>query len=124
MDEFQQIALWKKEKEAREELKKQAFQAESKERLKKILRKKMTTIMIGSLSAIEEKLGFLWGKDSEEELTEGQKYVGELFQQLRSQILDIGNTQIRNAETEVETYTVEWNRYNYTFEVKPKEQGQ
>lgn len=122
MDEFQQMALFKKEKEAQKELNKKNYQVDSKERLKKIVATKMRTVMIGALSAIEEHLGFLWGHNSEEELTDGQAYVAELYQLLRSQILDNGNTQIRNAQTEIDMYTVEWNRYTYQFDVKPKEE--
>ena len=36
------------------------YKAESKDRLSKILKKKIQTTMIGALSTIEENFGFLW----------------------------------------------------------------
>jgi hypothetical protein len=83
----------------------------------------MQTVMIGALSAVEEKFGFLWGQGSEQPLTKNQILLSDIFQVLRSQILDIGNAQIRNAETEIDTYDVEWNRYQYHFKLDQGTKG-
>ena len=50
-----------REKSDYEQLKKDKFKNDSKERLSKILKKKVETTMIGALSSIEEHFGFLWG---------------------------------------------------------------
>ena len=40
------------------------FKYDSKERLSKILKKKVETTMIGALSSIEEHFSFLWSSDN------------------------------------------------------------
>ena len=63
--------------------------------------------MIGSLSTIEEQFGFLWGFDiSESERTAEQKKIHEIYEDTRAKILDRGNTQIRNLETEFINYDI------------------
>lgn len=54
------------------------------------------TTMIGSISKIEKVFGPFWGfgKDPEER-TEKQDKIYSLFMELREQILDLGNEQIR-----------------------------
>lgn len=54
------------------------------------------TTMIGAISKIEEKFGQFWGFGKpEEERTDRQKKVHDLFMELREEILDLGNEQIR-----------------------------
>lgn len=95
------------------------YEQKSKEKLSVSMQKKIKTTMIGSLSSIEEHLGFLWGHNSEEPLTAQQEEYKLLYEDLRSEILDKGNTQIRNTESELMTYKVTWNRYKYQIPVKP-----
>ena len=83
---------YKQEKEDR-------FKENSKQRLYKISSKKIQTTMIGALSSIEAHLGFMWGHGSEEDLTPEQEHLRELYDKVRSEILDRGNHQIRNMET-------------------------
>ena len=54
------------------------------------------TLMIGSIDRIEDKLGDLWGhfKEDDEEITEKEEELYELFMELRESILDFGNQQI------------------------------
>ena len=91
----------------------------SKERLLKIGKKKIQTTMIGALSTIEKHLGFLWGHESSEELTPEQEHLKELYDLVRSEILDRGNNQARNLETEFSAYDIKWLRYQITLPVKP-----
>ena len=51
------------------------FKEVSKERLLKISKKKIQTTMIGALSTLEEKFGFLWGRDNKESLTPEQEHM-------------------------------------------------
>ena len=90
----------------------------SKERLLKISKKKIQTTMIGALSTIEKHFGFLWGHESGEALTPEQEHVKQLFDEVRSEILDRGNNQARNLEAEFNNYEINWLRYQITLPVK------
>ena len=96
-----------------------------KTRLHNIAATKIKTTMIGSLNAVEKKFGFLWGLDEDgnkitNELSDDQLYMKRLFDELRSEILDNGNNQIRNFGTEIEQYDIMWNRYHIDFLIKPE----
>ena len=90
----------------------------SKDRLLKISKKKIQTTMIGALSTIEKHFGFLWGHESGQELTPEQEHVKQLFDEVRSEILDRGNNQARNLEAEFNNYEINWLRYQITLPVK------
>ena len=68
--------------------------------------------MIGALSTIEAHFGFLWGQDESDELSPEQEHMKEIYYQVRSEILDRGNNQVRNLETELNQYDIKWNRYH------------
>ena len=97
-------------------IREQKYRSDSKERLAKILKKKVQTTMIGALSSIEEHFGFLW--DSNGELSEQQKLMYDLYQKLRSEILDKGNTQARNVDAELSQYDIKWLRYSVNIPVR------
>jgi len=113
-----------REKSDYEQLKKDKFKNDSKERLSKILKKKVETTMIGALSSIEEHFGFLWGASggpvSDQDLTEEQKIMYEAYQKVRSEILDKGNTQSRNIDAELNQYEINWLRFTMNIPVKEK----
>ena len=93
----------------------------SKDKLFKAARKKIQTTMIGSLSTLESSFGFLWGFDvAEEDKTVEQKKVYEIYEEARAQILDRGNTQIRNLESEFVNYDIVRKKHYITLPVKPK----
>ena len=75
--------------------------------------------MIGALSSIEDHLCFLWGHKSDEALSEEQEKMRQLYEELRSEILDKGNTQMRNIDAELTQYDINWNRYQYQIPIKP-----
>ena len=91
----------------------------SKDRLKKNCKKKVQTTMIGALSSIEDHLGFLWGHKVDDVLSDDEEKMRQIYEDLRSEILDKGNTQIRNIDAEFSQYDVTWNRYQYRIPVKP-----
>ena len=64
--------------------------------------------MIGALSTIEASFGFLWGFSLEEEpdITPEQRHLKNIYEDARAQILDRGNTQIRNLEIEFADYEI------------------
>ena len=105
-----------KEKANYKEMREEKYRADSRDRLSKILKKKIETTMIGALSSIEEHLGFLWdAKDGQ--LTEDQVYMKDLYQKVRSEILDKGNTQARNVDAELSQYDVKWLKYTIKMPV-------
>lgn len=84
----------------------------SKDKLFKAAKKKVQTTMIGALSTIEENFGFLWGIHiPEDQRTEEQRKIQELFEEARAKILDRGNTQIRNLEVEFVNYDITRKKY-------------
>ena len=97
--------------------KKSKYKTESKERLKKIARKKIQTTMIGALDTIEKHLSFLWEDDSEQ-----SEQLREIYASVRQEILDRGNDQIRNLDNELNQYDIEWLRYHLTLPVKRRNQ--
>ena len=98
--------------------KKDILNERSKTRLKKEIKKKIQTTMIGSLSSIEKYFGFLWGEESDGELTKDQIRMRDIFEDMRTEILDKGNIQIRNADAEIESYDVTWNKYQMNLPIK------
>ena len=91
----------------------------SKDKLFKAAKKKIQTTMIGSLSTLESSFGFLWGLDiAEEDKTSEQKKVYEIYEEARAQILDRGNTQIRNLESEFVNYDIIRKKHYITLPVK------
>lgn len=106
-------------KSAREERNKEV----SRDKLFKIAKKKIQTTMIGALSTIEESFGFLWGMGfPEEERSEEQKKIQELYEDARAKILDRGNTQIRNLESEFVNYDI--NRKKYLINLPMIKEGE
>tara|TARA_R100000008_G_scaffold41113_2_gene23669 strand:- start:4507 stop:4875 length:369 start_codon:yes stop_codon:yes gene_type:complete len=114
MENFDKLIRKKSEyKEVRTE----KFRYDSKERLSKILKKKVETTMIGAISSIEDHFSFLWLADDSEMTTE-KKFMYETFQKVRSEILDKGNTQARNVDAELNQYEIKWMRYSMDIPVK------
>ena len=91
----------------------------SKDSLFKSCKKKIQTTMIGALSTLEESFGFLWGFEGpEDELTKEQEHLKDIYEEARAKILDRGNTQIRNLESEFAGFEITKKRYKYTIPVK------
>lgn len=80
------------------------YTQESKDRLLKILKQKVTTSFIGAISEIEARFP---------NVKSDPKWAD-----LRNAILTNGNAQIRSIERELEQYDVKWNRYQYNFIVR------
>ena len=97
------------------------YKVDSKERLSKILKKKIETTMIGALSSIEEHFGFLWEAAQGSTPSEEQAIMKDLFQKVRSEILDKGNNQARNVDAELSQYSVEWLKYSMKIPVISKD---
>jgi len=99
------------------------FKQDSRDRLSKILKKKVETTMIGALSSIEDHFAFLWtSKDGG--ISPEQKIMYDTFQKVRSEILDKGNTQSRNVDAELAQYEVKWLRYQTSMPVISRKTGE
>jgi hypothetical protein len=83
----------------------------SKQRLLKSLIKKIQTTMIGSIASIESYMN---------NYMDDPEFM-DLFTQLREEILDKGNEQIRLLKNELREYTINWNRYEYKMSINSRE---
>ena len=114
MDNFDQMRQDKADYKQKRE---QKYLVDSKTRLSKIVTQKVKTTMIGSLSSVEEHFGFLWeGEDEQSKMMKG------IFENMRSAILDKGNTQMRNVEAELSQYECKWLKYQVTIPFKKIEE--
>ena len=115
---YQIVATRHKQKEAKDE----KYREKSKKRLSSIISTKIKTSFIGAISSCEKNFGFLWGHGkNEEELTDQELQMKELWEEIRTEILDNGNTQLRAASNEIENYSINWDRYSIGLNLKDKE---
>jgi hypothetical protein len=94
----------------------------SRERLLKIIEKKIRTTMIGALAAIEETIGReLWGhgKPDKNCTPEELRWRGIWLEKVRPAILNNGNSQLRAMQAEVVLYDMMWNGYRKIYLIKP-----
>jgi hypothetical protein len=98
---------------------KEQYKEDSRYRLLKIIKKKLLTTTIGSLSVVEEEIGRpLWGHGlPESECSPEQLAWRKIWESCRNKILNNGNNQIRAVEKEIPQYTVKWERYNTVMPV-------
>ena len=84
----------------------------SRQKLKAAIRHKIKRTFVEALNAVEA------------ELTHEEK---ERFKRIRGKILSVGNDQIRNMETELERYNIEFIPYQIKIlplDKRPKELGE
>lgn len=97
------------------------YRHQSKHRLQKIIEKKINTTMIGAISIIEEKFGFLWGQGKPtNQLTERELEMLTLKDEIRTEILNNGNNQKRAAVAEINQYDIEWKRHHMDLAVEQR----
>lgn len=99
---------YKKERE-------QKFKEFSNNRLYNITKKKIQTTMIGALATVEKYFGPL--------LEGGSRDIKRAFEEARSEILDKGNAQIRNLESEFNNYDIIWKKNNIVLPFLEKKQN-
>lgn len=78
------------------------------------IEKKFQTTTIGSLARIENYFGFLWGHN-EDMITIEQSDNRQIWQDLRDDILDHGNYQMRAALTDLRKFIQEENKSKIVF---------
>lgn len=82
-------------------LKQEKNKEASRTKLVKIVEAKIKTTMIGALASIEKHFQFLWEDDGPE-----AREMKELYAELRAEILDKGNGQIRKLEAELNGFEI------------------
>lgn len=87
---------------------------ESVNKLTNNVEKRFQTTMIGSLARIEEYLGFVWGHN-QDMLSVQQADNRQVWQDLRDDILDHCNYQMRGALTDIRKYLQEEAKEQVTF---------
>lgn len=93
-----------------------------RERLKKIAKTKIQTTMIYPLNQFEISFGHLWGFGKKEEnLTNDEKANRMKWNEIRDNILNMGNRQIRGFCNELNLHEVIWQRYTTEFIVIGKQ---
>ena len=88
------------------------YRLNSRKRLLTNVSTKFKTTMIGSLAAFEKRFGHIWESDPA---------WRRIWEEVRTEILDLGNKNLRAAEQEISEYTVSWNRYQTEFRITHKE---
>ena len=110
------MSLTKKSKEASQA----RYAEESRKRLDKIISTKLNTTFIGALSSFEKNFGFLWGHDKKEsERTVEEKQLFEIWQNVRTEVLNNGNNQLRSLRNELQNHNISWNRHTLVMTAKP-----
>lgn len=95
----------------------EAYLEESNNRLRDICIKKIDTTMIGALDAIESEIALF-----SENLADSDKIkLRGLYSKVRSRVLDNGNNQKRAIVEEFKHYTIDWQKYKITMQVKSKD---
>lgn len=113
MDEHSRLASIRKNKDLEKD---KRYKEDSRERLKQICLTKIKTTMIGAVESIENRFKEYYVKDGKP--TNEQLILEKIFADIRTEILDKGNQQIRNLETEFEQYVIEWKRFTLQLPVK------
>ena len=116
MDKLHKIVEDRKRKLAESHI----YEDRSKERLWAIVKGKCETIMIGALSEFEEKFGRLWAHGDQNK-TDKQAAVQKIWKECRKEILDNGNSKIRDLKKEIDEYSVSWTRKNYEAKIERKD---
>jgi hypothetical protein len=82
--------------------------------------KRIETTMIGALSRFEQSFGGQWGhfKGEDEELTEAEEKLEDLWSYTRNSILDHGNKQIRALASDIRKQNSPEIKFNYKLYTK------
>lgn len=82
--------------------------------LKDEIKKRIETVMIGSIVAIEKEMGYLFGQD-EKNPTREQLAIKKQFLKARTRILNLGNKEIEKLSEDFKKYDIKGPRYTYKW---------
>lgn len=92
---------------------------EFRRRLKKIIGIKFNTTMMCPIAQFEMAFGHLWGHGKNiDELNADEAMYREKWEAVRKITLDNGNSQKRNAWSEIDMHDVSLRQYHMTFKMK------
>jgi hypothetical protein len=113
-DSIEQLHILKLKQKECSEIK---FLQYIKNRLKSIAKKKFTTCFIFAISEFEKVWGQeLWGHGlPDNKLTDSQRANKIRWEQVRRDILDKGNNQLRGFESEIDIHNISFKGYKITF---------
>lgn len=89
------------------------------EDLTKEIEKRLQTLMIGSLSRFENAFGYLWNHGDEPRTQSEADFLNK-WKNLRNELLNHGNNQIRLALDELDSFFYENSKYRYNYKFIPK----
>ena len=95
-----------------------------KKRILKQIHSRFQTTMIGSLARFEDTFGYLWGHNGNEQLTERQEEFLEMWNYVRTAILNHGSKQMRECVDDMIAHMDEElhiNRYNFLIQPPAEE---
>lgn len=91
--------------------------------LLRVVERKLKTSFIGALSQFEQRFGHLWGHNlPDNRLTQAQRDMRPVWDEVRRAVLTNGNNQVRAAEQEFQLFAIR--RLPFEAEFKPVEDGQ
>lgn len=79
--------------------------------------KRFQTLMIGAISRVEKSFGYLWNHGSDP-TNETQASFRQKWDNLRTELLNHGNNQIRLAINSIEDYLDGNNKFSYQYNFK------
>ena len=85
-----------------------------KNNIEYILRKKIETTMIGALARFEDGFGDIWGIDNDNPTQEQLRYR-IIWENIRNEILDHGNNQLRKGISELRGTRDDKIKYSYYY---------
>lgn len=94
----------------------------SKKQLNSQIENRIKTTFIGAIDSFEKAFGHLWGINKKQnERTEEEKQMYSLWLDVRHEILDKGNTQLRVIGKDLDNYTVSFNGIKTILRIKENE---
>jgi len=118
---FRKISRFREELDVRQTEEKSR---RAKERLMNLIQKRFKTTFVGAISAFEEAFGEKWGdRLPESELNDEEYHNRKIWENVRNDIFNKGNNQMRAALSELEEYTVNKNDYVTNLKMKDKKEG-
>lgn len=89
-------------------------------KIEKNIKKRILTTTIGALARFENHFGYLWGQDTDNP-TQEQLNNEIIWEQVRTEILDHGNDQMRGAISDLSSMdNVDTVKYSYYYKLNQR----
>lgn len=98
---------------------------DSNQKIIQEIEKRFKTLMIGSISRFEQSFGYLWNH-GHEPTNNKEEFFRDKWEDLRYDLLNHGNNQMRLAVSELSSYLNNESKYTYKYNFimkQPKSQG-